>query len=84
VFKLLKINNIFIILAIISGMTAYILHTSYLKTKYQIKTHFSNDSLLISEWIKSEFKASDYVLRDIISQTLLSELQYPPTDPEKY
>lgn len=65
-------------------MSIYILYTSYVDTKQQIKTRFSNNSLLIAERIKAGFQASDYVLRDIISQVSLSELQYPPTNTEKH
>jgi len=65
-------------------MSIYILYTSYVDTKQQIKTRLSNDSLLISERIKAGFQTSDYVLRDIISQVSLSELQYPPTNTEKH
>ncbi|WP_413699620.1 diguanylate cyclase [Psychromonas sp. KJ10-10] len=43
--------------------------------------HTTLTSLLISEWIKGAFNASDYILRDIIDHVPASALTYPATDP---
>lgn len=60
---------------------AYDIRTSYLKEEGSVRTRVANTSFLIGEWIKGAFMASDYVLRDIISQVPLAELRYPDPDP---
>ena len=64
----------------IATFTVYDVRTGYLKETAAVRTRVANTSFLISEWIKGEFRASDYVLRDIISQIPLDGLHYPPTD----
>ncbi len=44
------------------------IRSSYLREKENTRARIANSSLLISEWIKGAFNASDYVLRDIVSQ----------------
>ena len=52
-------------------------YISYKHEKSLTIDRASNTSLLISEWIKSAFVASDYILQDIVSTVPVSELQYP-------
>jgi diguanylate cyclase (GGDEF)-like protein len=65
-------------LAIYAG---YDTRASYLKEEENTRLRVANTSFLISEWIKGAFLASDYVLRDIISQVPLSGLHYPASNP---
>lgn len=64
--------------------SAFYIYFSYQDAQHQIKTRLENDSFLISEWIKGGFKSSDYLLRDVISQVDISELQYPNPKPEQH
>jgi len=57
------------------------LYISYNQKKSLVIEHTKLTSLLISEWIKGAFNASDYVLRDIIDRVPTSALKYPATDP---
>lgn len=59
-------------------------YTSYNNEKTLVSERTSNSSLLISEWIKGAFTASDYVLRDIVSSIPVSQLKYPSTDPVEF
>ncbi len=63
---------------------AYDIRSSYLQEEEKSRARVANSSLLISERIKGAFTASDYVLRDIISQVPLSDLRYPATDPARH
>lgn len=38
---------------------------------------------LIAEWVKGAFRASDYVLQDIVDEVPVSELVFPHPDPER-
>jgi len=66
---------------LIAGLIGYYLHYSYQQEKRAVEDRVSRTSHLISEWVKGAFLASDYVLRDIISQVPLSEVRYPHPDP---
>ncbi|MBU3013670.1 GGDEF domain-containing protein [Poseidonibacter lekithochrous] len=56
------------------------LYISYNQKKSLVLEHTKLTSLLVSEWIKGAFNASDYVLRDIIDRVPTSALKYPATD----
>ncbi len=44
----------------------------------------ASTSLLIGEWIKGAFVASDYILRDIVYTVPVSALQFPATDSDEH
>jgi len=82
-------KKIFFVYYIAFNLMVISLFTAYLSITYsQEKTLFSKQlsltTLLISEWIKGTFNASDYILRDIISEVPVSALKYPSTDPKEY
>ena len=64
-------------------LTAYDIGSSYFQTMKEARSRVLNDSFLIGEWIKGEFKSSDYVLRDIISEVPVSDLRYPSPDSDR-
>ena len=66
---------------VVASFFAIYLYASYLKEKSLVTEHTSLTSLLISEWVKGAFNASDYILRDIIDNVPISDLKYPSTDP---
>ncbi len=85
--KVYKINGsifygskFFILLSIgIVILTFFVLfsaYSSYLFLRSDVKLRITNDSILVSEWIKSSFLNSDYVLRDIIEDVESSDLLY--------
>jgi diguanylate cyclase (GGDEF)-like protein len=57
------------------------LYHSYSQEKNLAKENITLTSLLISEWIKGAFNASDYILRDIIDKVPTTALTYPTNDP---
>ncbi|OUR71842.1 hypothetical protein A9Q78_08480 [Methylophaga sp. 41_12_T18] len=60
------------------------IYTSYINEKASVAERTANSSLLISEWIKGAFTASDYVLRDIVSSISVAQLKYPSTEPVEF
>lgn len=78
-------NNLFAYYFIFSILTAsffgIFLYHSYSQEKKLTEDNASLTSLLISEWIKGSFNASDYILRDIIDHVPTSALTYPASDP---
>jgi signal transduction histidine kinase len=69
-----------LVCALLVSYAAYDIRSSYLLEEEKSGVRIANSSLLISERIKGAFMASDYVLRDIISQGSASELRYPPAN----
>lgn len=65
---------------IVASFFGIYLYTSYIKEKSLITEHTSLTSLLISEWIKGAFNASDYILRDIIDNVPISAFKYPSAE----
>ncbi|WP_368030859.1 diguanylate cyclase [Arcobacter sp. s6] len=59
-------------------------YVSYTHEKTLTLNRTSNSSLLISEWIKSAFISSDYILQDMIYTVPSSELQYPAKNIDSY
>jgi diguanylate cyclase (GGDEF)-like protein len=59
-------------------------YVSYTHEKSLTINRTSNTSLLISEWIKSAFISSDYILQDIIYTVPSSELEYPSKNIDSY
>lgn len=57
------------------------LYHSYSQEKNLAKKNITLTSLLMSEWIKGAFNASDYILRDIIDNVPTTALTYPTNDP---
>jgi diguanylate cyclase (GGDEF)-like protein len=70
-------------LAILAGVTLD-LYTSYHKEREHTALQLKNNNLLIAEWIKGAFAASDNVLRDIVSNVSTDELHYPPRSSVMY
>lgn len=68
---------------VVIGTTAD-LYTHFQKERSHTEEQLKNTNLLIAEWIKGAFVASDNVLRDITSSVDPIELQYPPPAPQLY
>ncbi|WP_122893945.1 sensor domain-containing diguanylate cyclase [Arcobacter peruensis] len=64
---------------VVSFFSIY-LYASYIQKKSLVTEQTKITSLLISEWIKGSFLASDYVLRDIIDKVPVSALKYPASN----
>ena len=74
----------FILFCLLTGSYAgYDIRSGYNQEAAAVQARISNTSFLIGEWIKGAFNASDYVLRDIVSQVKQDELRYPHPDPIK-
>ena len=72
----------FIVFCLLTGSyAAYDIRSGYNQEVVAVQARVSNTSFLIAEWIKGSFNASDYVLRDIVSQVKQKELRYPHPDP---
>ena len=56
------------------------LYLAYSQEKSLVMARTTLTSLLISEWIKGAFTASDYVLREIVETVPISALSYPALD----
>lgn len=59
-------------------------YVSYTHEKSLTLNRTSTTSLLVSEWIKSAFISSDYILQDMIYTVPSSELQYPAKNLDSY
>lgn len=66
------------------GMAFYELRYSLLQEEIKVEGRVANTSILIGEWIKGAFMASDYILRDITYTVPVSALQFPATDADEY
>jgi diguanylate cyclase (GGDEF)-like protein len=69
---------------LIGGMTFFELQYSLLQEEAKAEERVASTSLLLGEWIKGAFVASDYILRDIVHTVPVSELQFPVTNPEEH
>lgn len=69
---------------LIGGMTFYELRYSLSREEAKAEERVAGTSLLVGEWIKGAFVASDYILRDIVYTVPVSELQFPATNPEEH
>ena len=56
------------------------IYTSYNQEKKLVSERTIHTSFIISEWIKSSFNASDYILQDIINTVPVTALKYPALD----
>jgi len=70
-------------LLLVTAIATYSIYSRYNKEVSDVRFRVTNTSFLIKEWIEGSFRASDYVLLDMISQIELAELQYPHPDPIK-
>lgn len=70
-----------ILIAILAG---YDLRLSLVKAEHKARDQVAHTSFMIDEWIKGAFTASDYVLRDIVTEVPVDELEYPTTDQESH
>jgi diguanylate cyclase (GGDEF)-like protein len=59
---------------LITIFAAYDIRAGYNKEVLDVRSRVATKSFLIGEWIKSAFVASDYLLRDVISQAQTKEL----------
>lgn len=66
------------------GMAFYELRYSLLQEKTKVEERVANTSILLGEWIKGAFVASDYILRDIVYSVPVSALQFPATNADEY
>ena len=66
---------------LVTGLLGIYLHFAYEQDKRAVEERVSRTSFLIGEWVRGAFLASDYVLRDIVSQIPVTELRYPHPDP---
>jgi diguanylate cyclase (GGDEF)-like protein len=66
---------------IIGSFFGVYLYLSYSQEKSLVMARTTLTSLLISEWIKGAFIASDYVLREIVETVPVSALTFPASDP---
>ncbi|TCS41783.1 sensor domain-containing diguanylate cyclase [Reinekea marinisedimentorum] len=69
---------------LIGGMTLYELQYSLSREEAKAEERVASTSILIAEWIKGAFAASDYILRDIVLTVPVSELQYPAVNAEAH
>lgn len=69
---------------LVIGGAVFELKRSYDRTYTEASQRLKNSSYLIGEWIKGAFQASDYVLRDIVSEVDPAELRYPAPDPARH
>lgn len=66
------------------GMAFYELRYSLLQEETKVEERIANTSILLGEWIKGAFVASDYILRDIVYTVPVSALQFPATNADEY
>ena len=64
----------------IATFAVYDVWTGYIKETTAVRERVANTSLLLAEWLKGEFKASDYVLQDMVTDIPLDDLHYPVTN----
>ncbi|WP_148707069.1 diguanylate cyclase [Marinobacter sp. F3R11] len=69
---------------LIGGMALYELQYSLSREEEKASERVASTSLLIGEWIKGSFAASDYILRDIVLTVPVSELQFPAANSEEH
>lgn len=69
---------------LIASFFCIYLYNSYIQKKSLVNEQTKLTSLLISEWIKGSFLASDYILRDIIDNVPISALKYPATNQSEH
>jgi diguanylate cyclase (GGDEF)-like protein len=69
---------------LIGGMTLYELHYALSREEAKAKERVASTSILVAEWIKGAFAASDYVLRDIVYTVPVAELQFPAANSEEH
>lgn len=68
----------YLIFCLITFLISYYhIQSTFLNIQNKIKIQASNTSFIISEWIKSSFEATDYILRDMVYTIPISALQYP-------
>ncbi len=68
---------------LIGAMALYELRYSLLQEETKAGNRVTSTSLLLGEWIKGAFVASDYILRDIVYTIPVSALQFPATNTEE-
>ena len=56
---------------------------AYHKANAAAEVRAENTGHLISEWLRSAFQLSDYLLRDVISHVDPDDLQFPHPDPAR-
>ena len=66
---------------ILTVVMALELADAYHKANAAAEVRAENTGHLISEWLRSAFQLSDYLLRDVISHVDPDELQFPHPDP---
>ncbi|MEN9473837.1 MAG: hypothetical protein RIS48_557 [Pseudomonadota bacterium] len=71
---LLFIGFCLLVLMMAAGELKRIHEAAYARTSVRLQ----NDALLVSEWVKGAFQTSDYLLRDVVSNFPISQL-----DPER-
>lgn len=69
---------------IIGGMAFYELSYSLLQEEEKTTARVTSKSLLIAEWIKGAFVASDYVLRDLVYSIPVAAIELPEKNPEQH
>jgi len=62
----------------IATIAGYELRSRYAQEVSGVRIGIANTSFLLVEWLIGEYRTSDYVLQDIISQIPLDDLHYPP------
>lgn len=65
-------------------MVFYELRYSFLQEEVKAGDRVASTSLLLGEWIKGAFVASDYILRDIVYTVPVSALHFPATNSEEH
>ncbi|RTE64271.1 diguanylate cyclase [Amphritea opalescens] len=74
-----------LLFCLLTGVMAfYELRYSLLQEEAKVEERVANTSILIGEWIKGAFAASDYILRDIVYTVPVSALQFPVTNTDEY
>lgn len=69
---------------ITGGMAFYELRYSLLQEEEKTTERVASKSLLIAEWIKGAFVASDYVLRDLVYSIPVAAIELPSKNPEQH
>lgn len=68
---------------LILSYALYGAYAGYTKEKEAVRSRIANTSFLVTEWLKGEFQASDYVLLNIMSHLSSDDLIYPHPDPQQ-
>lgn len=69
---------------LIGGMAFFQLRYSLSQEEAKAGERVASTSLLVGEWVKGAFVASDYILRDIVYTVPVSALQFPATNSEEH